>query len=488
MAKFRDVDAFDGSLNSPYTMLPWRFTPLDNNEKFVATNMAGEYVVLDRDAVHDFGRQRLSPSNPAYDELKSRHFLIDDDTNVAVDLLALKVRTKLAPLANFTGLHIFVVTLRCEHSCPYCQVSRANDDRRDFDMSEQTALKSLDLVFRSPSPSLKIEFQGGESLLNLPLIRFIVLEAKRRNETAQRDLSFVVATNLAVLDDEALAFLKEHHILASTSLDGPADLHNANRPRPGRDSYERAVAGIARARAELGYYNVGALMTTTAASLGRVRDIIDEYLKLDFGGIFLRPLSPYGFAIKTKSFAAYSRERWLDFYFEGLDYIIDLNRNGFEFIEHYAAMVLKKMLTPQQTRYVDLMSPAGIGIGAIVYNYDGVVYASDESRMLAEMGDRTFALGNVHEDTFEDIMLGDALLDPLIKSFAGSVPGCSSCAFEPWCGADPVFHHATQGDVVGKKPLSAFCTRSMALFRGLISRMEADPATRALFERWATLV
>lgn len=469
-------------------MLPWRFTALNDRDKFVATNMAGEYVVLDRQTVHDFGNKSLEPSSPAYNELKAKHFLIDSDTNVAVDLLALKVRTKLAPLANFTGLHIFVVTLRCEHSCPYCQVSRANNDRRDFDMSEDTALAALDLVFRSPSPAIKIEFQGGESLLNLPLIRFIVLEAKRRNEVAQRNLAFVVATNLAVLDNEALAFLNQHDILVSTSLDGPADLHNANRPRPGRDSHEKAVDGIARARRALGHYNVGALMTTTAASLSRPRDIVDEYLRLDFGGIFLRPLSPYGFAIKTKSYAAYSRERWLEFYFEGLDYIIDLNRRGVDFIEHYAAMVLKKMLTPLQTSYVDLMSPAGIGIAAIVYNYNGTIYASDESRMLAEMGDQTFALGNVHTDTFEDIFLGDALLEPLVQSFAGSVPGCSSCAFEPWCGADPVFHHATQGDIVGKKPLSAFCTRSMALFRGLISRMEADEVTRALFERWATLV
>jgi len=488
VAKFRGPDTFDASAAKPYTMLPWRFTALDEEGRYVATNMAGEHLVLDRDTIEEFASQRLRPSAPAYDELKARHFLIDADTNVAVDLLALKVRTKLAPLANFTGLHIFVVTLRCEHSCPYCQVSRANNDRSEFDMSEETAFKALDLVFRSPSPALKIEFQGGESLLNLPLIKAIVTEAKRRNEVEKRNLAFVVATNLAVLDDEALAFFKEHEILVSTSLDGPADLHNANRPRPGKDSHQRAVDGISRARRALGHYNVGALMTTTAASLNRVRDIIDEYLRLDFGGVFLRPLSPYGFAIKTKSYAAYSRERWLDFYFEGLDYIIELNFQGFDFIEHYAAMVLKKMLTPLQTSYVDLMSPAGIGIGAIVYNFDGTVYASDESRMLAEMGDKTFALGNVHEQSFDEIMLGDALLEPLAKSFTGSVPGCSSCAFEPWCGADPVFHHATQGDAVGKKPLSAFCTRSMALFRGLITRMEADPEVRTLFEKWANRV
>jgi His-Xaa-Ser system radical SAM maturase HxsB len=487
VAKFREAASFDGSAVDGYKMLPWRFTPLDD-ERYVATNMAGEYLTMSGQDVGSFASGALSIDNPLYDELKSKHFLIDADTDVAVDLLALKVRTKLAPLANFTGLHIFVTTLRCEHSCPYCQVSRANDDKREFDMTEETAMRALDLVFRSPSPTIKIEFQGGESLLNLPIIRFIVTEALRRNEIACRNLAFVIATNLAILDDEALAFARENDILISTSLDGPAGLHNKNRPRPGKNSYEKAVDGIKRARSMLGHYSVGALMTTTVASLSQPREIIDEYIGLDFGGIFLRPLSPYGFAIKTKTYAAYDQAKWLDFYFEGLDYIIELNLGGHEFIEHYAAMVLRKMLTPLQTSYVDLMSPAGIGIGAIVYNYDGTVYASDESRMLAEMGDTTFALGNVHDHDFAEIMLGDALLEPLEKSFAGSVPGCSWCAFEPWCGSEPVFHHATQGDFVGKKPLSSFCTRNMAVFRGLISRMEANPKIRQIFERWANIV
>ncbi|MFX8637234.1 hypothetical protein ABTM28_21075, partial [Acinetobacter baumannii] len=81
-----------------------------------------------------------------YSELKAKHFLLDGDSDVTVDLLSVKLRTKLAPLANFTALHLFVTTLRCDHSCPYCQVSRANDDRQEFDMSEETALKSIELA------------------------------------------------------------------------------------------------------------------------------------------------------------------------------------------------------------------------------------------------------------------------------------------------------------------------------------------------------
>ncbi len=237
-------------------------------------------------------------------------------------------------------------------------------------------------------------------------------------------------------------------------------------------------------RETLGRDWVSAVMTTTNASLERVREIVDEYVALDFQGIFLRPLSPYGFAIKTKWFAAYDSSKWLDFYFEGLDYIIELNKNGIPFTEFYAATILTKMLTPFEPGFVDLTSPAGIGIGALVYNYDGSVYASDESRMLAEMGDQTFRLGSV-SNSYEELMLSDHLLDPLEASFAGSAPMCSTCAFEPYCGADPVYHHATQGDFVGRKPSSGFCQRNMAIFRGLISRMERDHETREIFLRWA---
>jgi His-Xaa-Ser system radical SAM maturase HxsB len=351
-------------------------------------------------------------------------------------------------------------------------------------MSEETALRALEFVFESPSPDIKIEFQGGEPLLNFALVKRIVREAETLNVHYGRNLAFVIATNLALLDDAVLEFCDDHGVHISTSLDGPADLHDRNRPRPGNDSHARAVDGIRRVRERLGAHRVSALMTTTEASLTRAREIIDTYVELGLREIFLRPLSPYGFAIKTRSHSRYDVARWLDFYEEGLDYIIELNRQGVSIVERYAALVLKKMLTNDDPGYVDLTSPAGIGIGAVVYNYDGDVYASDESRMLAEMGDTTFRLGNVHSSSYQDIMLSESLLRPLDESIALSAPMCSDCAFEPWCGADPVFHHATTGDAVGHKPTSAFCRRNMGIFERLLARLE-DPATRELFESWA---
>jgi uncharacterized protein len=483
LSKFKELESY-ATEDSSYELLPFKFDRF-NDESYIITNIVGEYLLIDHEDLEALVHRKLDVTSRLYSQLRSKHFIRLPKEKSPIEFLALKLRTKLSRLSQFTNLHIFVVTLRCDHSCPYCQVSRQSEDKSSFDMTRDMADKSLDFVFRSPSPAIKIEFQGGEPLLNFELIKYIVDSAESRNRVAGRDLAFVIATTLSLINDEILDFCKLHKIQISTSLDGPEALHNSNRPRPSKDSHQRFVAGLEKARDRLGYDQISALMTTTELSLDKVKEIIDEYLRLGFKGVFLRPLSPYGFAIKTKRFMAYNTERWLQFYKSGLDYIIELNRNGVEFSEYYSSLILKKILTAQEPGYVDLMSPAGIGIAAIVFNYDGKVYASDESRMLAEMGDRTFELGNILSDSYEDIILSDKLLDALEESFTLSAPMCSECAFEPYCGSEPVYHHAIHKDFLGRKPESEFCKKNMSIFKHLITLMESNSDTKKLFLGWA---
>ena len=483
MAKFQPI-TFYANRKEKYQLLPFKYSELDAN-RYLLTNIAGEYLVVEKPILKTLVEHKLDAQSLEYINLRARHFILDEYNEVALDLLALKVRTRYQSLSKFTSLHIFVVSLRCEHSCPYCQVSRQSEDKKKYDMTQEIAEKALELVFLSPSPTIKIEFQGGEPLLNFDLIKFIVQKANKLNLSHNKLLDFVIATNLALIDREILQFCKENKVHISTSLDGPEDLHNKNRPRPGKNSYEKVIDGIALSRDILGRDQVSALMTTTELSLERVEQIIDEYLQQKFDGIFLRHLSPYGFAIKTKTYMAYSTDRWLNFYKRGIEYIIELNRRGIDFREYYACTVLKKMLTSEDSGFVDLMSPAGIGIAAAVYNYDGSVHPSDESRMLAEMGDQTFCLGNVLDNTYEEIFTSEALLKPLEESFALSVPMCSDCAYEPYCGSDPVYHHGIHKDFIGRKPDSDFCHRNMSIFKYLITRMEQDSFVRGLFVKWA---
>src|ERR1022692_3493527 len=106
-----------------FSLLPFRFIKLDDS-RYVLTNFAGEYIVTDRGSLVRFVKKDLAPDSDLYARLKSRHLLNDSAHPVALNLLATKYRTKQQPLSEFTGLHMFVSTLRCNNSCLYCQVSR----------------------------------------------------------------------------------------------------------------------------------------------------------------------------------------------------------------------------------------------------------------------------------------------------------------------------------------------------------------------------
>ena len=466
-------------------LLPFTFERLAA-DRYIVANVVGDLMTVSADELEKLSRLELRAGDGLFERAFEKMLIATNGQQSQLQLLALRMRSRMGFLRQITPLHIFVVSLRCEHACPYCQVSRQSSDRAAFDMDEVTAFKALDVAFCAPSPTIKIEFQGGEPLLNFELIRLMVPEAERRAREAGKQVAFVITTNFALLTDEILAFCKAHDILLSTSLDGPEDLHNKNRPRPGNNSHQLTERGIRRAQELLGRDHVGALMTTTERSLGRVREIVDEYVRLGLDGIFLRPLSPYGFAIKTKQYQKYGGEVWLNFYKEGLTYILELNKAGRHFPEYYASLLLRRLLTDRPIGYVDLRSPAGIGLGALVYNYDGAVFASDEGRMLAEMGDRTFELGQLSTDSYEDLILSDKLVSMVGDSLTQCAPQCVSCVFESHCGADPVYHHATQSNSLGIKPLSDFCGRQKGVLTHLLNLLENSPEDAAILRRWAS--
>lgn len=467
-----------------WKLLPFSHIDLDDKRE-ILVSIAGESIVVPRGTARQLLRRELDSTTSLYLDLRAMHFLDDGRSSPLLDLLATKYRTKKSFLNGFTKLHIFVVTLRCEHSCIYCQVSRQSSDRAKFDMTRETADRALDLMFGSPARNLTLEFQGGEPLLNFDLVQYVTERARDRAEVEGRRLDVVITTNLALATNDMLHYCKDHGLAISTSLDGPASIHDRNRPRPGNNSHALAVDALTRAREILGHEKVSALMTTTRASLAHPVAIVDEYVRLGFRSVFLRPLSPYGFATRGTSRNAYGTDDYLDFYRRGLDHILELNRGGVDISEVYATTILRKILTPFPTYYVDLQSPPGIGIGVAVYNYDGDVYASDEGRMLAEMDDKTFRLGNVHTDSHSEIF-GNARLKGLVReSTAEALPGCSDCAFLSYCGSDPVYHYRTQGDFVGNRPTSAFCHRNMEIIR-YIFRLLADggPEIERVFFAW----
>lgn len=461
-----------------YSLLPFTFSHIHDKE--VLVNETGDMLIAPIGTVEQIVSGTM-PKNDLYKSLVSNFFIYEGKYPELLDILAEKLREKKRFLDNFTGLHIFVLTLCCNQNCVYCQASSQDEHKVGITMSKETLKRSVDLMFCSPSPYLTMEFQGGEPSLMPDLLEFGMAYATEVNIEKKRHLKFVLCTNCVNLTERVLELCKQYNVLISTSLDGPEFLHNKNRGKS--NSYQNVVAGIEKAREALGKERVSALMTTSYEGLNYPEEIIDEYVKLGFPSIFLRSLNPYGLATHSVDWNEYT-DRFIGFYKKAFDKILEINKEGTFFMEEFAAIILRKMLTPYSTGFVDLQSPAGIINSVLVYNYDGYVYASDESRMLAEYNDYTFRLGSVYDD-YQEIVYGKKVRDIAEVWCNECIAGCADCGIRSYCGADPVRNYSTQKDMYGYRPQSLLCKKNKSIIEYLISLIiEREREVLPIFKKW----
>ena len=460
--------------------------------KVLITNQEGRYLLLTEDEFDLFTRGQLEAGSELFTRLKDHNFLRD---HYDVHAAAKALRARKGFINSGPNLHMLVVTLRCNETCVYCHASRANMDAVHTDMSIETAEKTVDFIFRTTSSFITIEFQGGEPLVAWDVVQRVIEYAIEKNKTAKKELEFTMVSNLSLMTDDRLDYLVDHKVQLCTSIDGPADLHDSQRKLPTLSAYDASTSWIKRINERYiakgldpTLYHVEALLTTTRATLPRWKEVVDTYTSLGCRALFLRPVDPFGFAEKTAPKIEYPRDEYLAFYRNAVDYMLELNARGEEILERYAAIFLTKILTGQDPNFLDIRWPAGAGLGALAYNYDGNIFTCDEGRMLDAMGDDTFLLGNVSDATYREIVGHDTVRAVAIASNLEATPDCVDCTYLPYCGVAPSHSYKTQGTIFGRMRESAICHVHKGIQDYLFEKIaEADPQTMQTFRQWTTI-
>lgn len=213
---------------------------------------------------------------PALRRLVERRFVVDPAAEECEEFAR-----RMRPEAPETGAHLRCLILlaaeQCNFACPYCikdHLMGLRPERRQTRMTIETARQAVDAFLsvaeRSGHDDITIQFRGGESLLNVP----VVLEATRRMRArwTRGAVHASMVTNATRATHAVARALADLRINVEVSIDGPRAVHDSVRfTKGGRSTYDAVLAGLARLQAA-GVEVTNINTTVTAETLPLIGD------------------------------------------------------------------------------------------------------------------------------------------------------------------------------------------------------------------------
>lgn len=383
---------------------------------------------------------------------------------------------KLWQLRYYAGpeLHIVVTTARCNLACTYCHMNPqpVEAGRDQFDMSLETARAVVEFAMGSPNSRISFEFQGGEPFLNFAAIRAVVEHAEALNRAVGKEVLFSAVTNLMIPKDEHLAFCRDHDIRVSYTINGPQSIHDHYR-RTGKGA--GSFAGVMRRLRQVQERFPDVICATPLCviddySAPLLEQMIDFYYDEGFEGVGLIRLKPLGFARKGE--LKFGIKRFMAAYLKGLDHILDKNRKtGRSFQEYMVPVVLAKIFGESDTGFVDWRNPCGDVSSAVIYDFDGEILPADEARSMRDV----FGLGNVRTITYQELVRRKDTFRTMNSSLRDRDATCRECAYNPFCGVNPVVEYARTGSTEPRPHESDDCLYTLSLLDWTFKKLLEDP-------------
>ena len=103
------------------------------------------------------------------------------------------------------------------------------------------------------------------------------------------------------------------------------------------------------------------------------------------------------------------------------------------------------------------------------------------------MGDNYFCMGNVNTTDYKTAFNGKIIRDIVANSCVEIMPICSECAYQQYCGSDPIRNYLETKDLMGDRLNSDFCKKNKAILNYLFKLIIKDDANvMDVFWSWVT--
>ena len=142
------------------------------------------------------------------------------------------------------------LTHACNLRCDYCYAGLKTNRRMTWEVAKQAVDFAFDHTLRhsrrsGDPPASQLGYFGGEPLLEWELLKRSAGYAMDRAVLDGIALKKTVTTNMTLLDDEKVAWFREHGFYLGLSLDGNAAMHDTlRRSASGRGSHEAAAPAL----------------------------------------------------------------------------------------------------------------------------------------------------------------------------------------------------------------------------------------------------
>ena len=234
------------------------------------------------------------------------------------------------------------MTNNCNFSCRYCL---RDAKAKHCVMTNEMLTAILDSIItycrKNNEQHISIQPWGGEPLLELEKI--LSIREKMQRDAPDLHVNISVETNGSLITADVARKLIEANIGIGISIDGPREIHNAQRITvQGHETFDAVMQGI-RNMQEAGDSNLGSISVITREHVSKIGTIL-EFFAHDLPGVSIK-INPMRSPGNTEAINNAVTPEDMPFFIENLvNGIVHLMKNGIRVSEGNVSSALRNLL------------------------------------------------------------------------------------------------------------------------------------------------